>query len=153
MDKTLMDPDLPDGGHLPPERLAALADESPSAVEAHHLASCAVCAEEVAAYQALLTLTRGERDRLGEPLTDWAALSAALAKGAILDAATPVQAPARRRARSSSMFKPLTQATAAALLVASGVAIGRWTARSMPPEFFRRQARSNVGHLPSKAGQ
>jgi hypothetical protein len=131
MDKTLVDPDLPNGGHLPPERLAALADESPSAVEAHHLVSCPICAEEVAAYQALLTLTRGERDRLGEPLTNWAALSAALAEDEILDAGTPLQAPARRRARLS-MLKPLTQAAAAALILASGVAIGRLTVRSMP---------------------
>lgn len=131
MDKTLLDSDPPNGGHLPPERLAALADESPSAVEAHHLASCTICAEEVTAYQALLTLTRGERDRLGEPLTSWAALSAALAKDEILDALTPVQAPARRHARAS-LFKPLTQATAAALILGSGVAIGHFTARSRP---------------------
>lgn len=127
MDKMLMDPDFTGGGHIPPERLAALADESPSAAEAQHLASCALCADEVATYQALLTLTRGERDRLGEPLTSWAALSTALAKEDLLDADTPVRASVSPRSQAPRL-KAIAQATAAAVLVASGIAVGRVTA-------------------------
>jgi hypothetical protein len=147
MDKPLMHPDLPGGDHLPPERLAALADESPSAAEAHHLASCTVCADEVAAYQALLTLTRAERDRLGEPLTSWAALSTALAKEELLDDGLSPQMPLRRRTRPSRL-KPLAQATAAAVLVASGIAIGRFTAQPIA----RDSPTVRVGQTPAIAG-
>jgi hypothetical protein len=132
MDKTLVDPDVADDGHLPPERLAALADEPPSAAEARHLASCAACADEVAAYQTLLTLTRGERDRLGAPLTNWAALSEALTEEALLDAEAPRQIRGLRHGRRPAL-KALAQATAAAVLLASGVTIGRLTARPISP--------------------
>src|SRR5215469_18456167 len=100
MDKTLVGPAMPDGDHLPPERLAALADESPSTAEARHLASCALCAEEVEAFQALLALTRSERDRLDEPLLDWTALSTALARESLLESPTETAAKPSNRNRT-----------------------------------------------------
>ena len=69
----------PDEPHPPPERLAALADEPPTPVEARHLAGCLSCRAEVESYQSLLALARAERDRLSEPLTDWKSLSGVLA--------------------------------------------------------------------------
>ncbi len=133
MDKTLVGPAMPDGDHLPPERLAALADESPSPAEARHLAACALCAEEVEAYQALLTLTRGERDHLDEPLLDWAALSNALAREHLLDGPP---APASRSVRAARgrwpRLGPWGQAAAATALLAAGLTVGRLTAAHQP---------------------
>ena len=42
--------------HLDPERLAALADETPTPAEAEHLAGCLVCRREREAYVALVDL-------------------------------------------------------------------------------------------------
>jgi hypothetical protein len=46
--------------HPPAERLAALADELPTPTEAAHLAECATCREEHAAYVALVAVARDE---------------------------------------------------------------------------------------------
>ncbi len=133
MDRTLVGPAMPDGDHVPPERLAALADESPSPAEARHLASCALCAEEVDAYQALLTLTRGERDRLDEPLLDWAALSKALAREHLLDGpAAPASRPVHATRGRWPHLGPWGQAAAATVLLAAGLMIGRLTAAREP---------------------
>ena len=40
--------------HLDPERLAALAEDQPTHEEAAHLAACAACAREQAAYEELV---------------------------------------------------------------------------------------------------
>jgi hypothetical protein len=119
----------PADSHLVPERLAALADETPTAAEEQHLAACPACSAEVDSYRSLLALTRAERDRLSEPLTDWESLREALA------AETPeTAAPARQRpapvARTRSWA---TRAAAAIVLVSSGVALGRYSARPAPP--------------------
>ncbi len=132
MDKTV-GPAMSDGDHLPPERLAALADESPSPAETRHLASCTLCAEEVEAYQGLLALTRGERDRLDEPLLDWAALSGALARERLLDS-PPVPAVASSGATRDRWPRPgpWAQAAAATVLLAAGLTVGRQTALHQP---------------------
>ena len=128
MDKSLVGPATLDGDHLPAERLAALADESPTAAEARHLASCSLCSEEVETYQALLAMTRSERDRLGEPLLDWSALSMALAREHLLEGTAPAQAkPAR--ARRWPRLGAWGQAVAATLVLGAGIAVGRATAR------------------------
>src|SRR5580698_5278034 len=85
-------PALP-GSHLAPERLAALADEPSTPANEEHLASCRTCAAEVASYRSLLSLTRAERDRLGEPLTNWESLRESLAEEMPLTAASARQAP------------------------------------------------------------
>jgi hypothetical protein len=133
MDKTLVGPAMPDGDHLPPERLAALADETPSPAEARHLASCPLCTEEVETYQALLALTRGERDRLDEPLLDWAALSNALAREHLLEGpAAPASRPVRAAHGRWPRLGPWGQAAAAAVLLAAGLTVGRLTAAHQP---------------------
>jgi hypothetical protein len=125
--------------HIAAARLAALADESPTASEAHHLAACATCADEVAAYQALLAMTRSERDRLGQPLTAWTTLASALERADLLDATTGTRAPGLGRLRPRwPRATQLRQGAAAALLVAAGAVAGRLSAvypqHSAPPQ-------------------
>jgi len=115
---------LPDG-HLAAERLAALADECPTAAESHHLAACARCAEEVSAHRALLDLVRGERDRMGQPLTTWATLAPALERADLIDADLSGTPATHRRHSPSRSQRRWRQAAAAVALVGSGVAAGR----------------------------
>lgn len=93
---------LPSVPHLDPERLAALADEPPTADEAAHLATCLACRRERGAHQALLALVR----ELGpdaeatdaapadadEPLVPWAALAGALRDEGLVRTPEPVAA-------------------------------------------------------------
>jgi len=113
--------------HLAPERLAAVADEPPSSAEAHHLSSCPECAAEVQAFQSLLAITRSERDRLGEPLTTWDTLAAALARedSRIGKAANGLAYTARARPRTRRIAG---RAAAGVVLMAAGVAAGRLSA-------------------------
>jgi hypothetical protein len=119
----------PAESHLVPERLAALADENPTSAEALHLAACPECSAEVDSYRSLLALTRAERDRLNEPLTNWESIREALA------AETPeTAAPARQRpAPAARMRSWATRSAAAVILVSSGVALGRYSARPGAP--------------------
>ena len=64
--------------HLSIERLAELGDVEPTRDEAEHLAQCAQCARERAAYRRLTALAGDERSRLGPPLTEWSSLRARL---------------------------------------------------------------------------
>lgn len=66
--------------HLSPERLAALADSEPAGFEREHLAACAHCVRERAAYQRLLVLAAAERERVMPPLTNWERVAAGLRK-------------------------------------------------------------------------
>ena len=86
--------------HLDPERLAALADEAPTAEEGAHLAHCLACRRERDAYVALLALAQREGRAAAawdapdgmdaEPLTSWASLSTALrAEGLLTTPAAP----------------------------------------------------------------
>lgn len=131
--------------HLDPERLAALADEAPTAEEVAHLAHCLACRRERDAYVALLALAQreGHADDEAEPLTSWASLSTALRDDGLLTRpavataddvdvrvlALPTAAPVRatRGAGVSSPFgaAALRRVAAAALFVAGGMAAGR----------------------------
>src|SRR5262245_58387002 len=113
----------PNMSHLPTERLAALVDEAPTAMELAHLASCAECARERAAYQSLVDLAAVASSRLGAPLTTWDAIAPALAADGVIDTGRAFPVRARRTSR------PWLQAAAAVLLVGGGVAAGRWSAR------------------------
>lgn len=104
--------------HLSFERLAALADEQPTAEENEHLSRCADCARERDAHQSLLAMASTERDVMGLPLTRWDSLSERLHReGLIGRNVRPVVG------RSSRML----QVAAALVLVAGGVALGRAT--------------------------
>jgi hypothetical protein len=121
--------------HLSPERLAALADDDPTAVEATHLAGCARCSAERTAHRTLLVLAHREGARPGDPLTSWTSLAADLRDEGLIGPppdpmtitpthGTPIPG-ARRRFASQGWMR----AAAALLLVAAGAAAGRYSVR------------------------
>jgi hypothetical protein len=123
--------------HLSIERLAALADEPPTADEISHMDACDACAQEVAAHRQLLAMAGSERDVMGIPLTRWDSLATRLrAEGLISDEPMSVTAEfaaplGSRRPSGRAMMR----FAAAILLVAGGVVAGRAsTGASMLPE-------------------
>lgn len=73
--------------HLPIDRLAAMADETPTPEEATHLAACWECRAEVAAYRRLARMS-AMAPLPTEPLTAWSQLAPQLrAEGLIAEAA------------------------------------------------------------------
>ena len=131
--------------HLPAERLAALADEVPSAEEREHLAACAACCRERDAYLRLRELASHESTRLAPALGDWGAIADGLRREGILAPArltitdeSPIatsDAPgddlARHRARRVAEAW-WTRAAAAVLLVVGGIVGGRVSAGASP---------------------
>jgi hypothetical protein len=116
--------------HLPTERLAALGDTEPTAVESAHLADCGACARERDAYRTLLAMAHAEREPLGLPLTRWDSIAEALSAERLVapplrGVAGAIAATSTRR-RSWSML-PMRVA-AGLLLVAGGVIAGRTSA-------------------------
>ena len=115
--------------HLSTDRLAALGDDEPTPAEAAHLATCAECARERAAYRTLVAMAHAERDAIGLPLTRWDAIAEALAADQRTAARPEVTLhralPASRFARASR--RPM-QIAAGLLLVAGGMVAGRVTA-------------------------
>ena len=112
--------------HLPTERLAALADEAPTAAELAHLTSCAECARERAAYQSLVELAASAGSSIGAPLTTWDALRPSLLE----DGAIGVRPAMLRPRRTSS--RAWLQAAAAVLLITGGMIAGRISAGANP---------------------
>jgi hypothetical protein len=108
--------------HLPTERLAAFVDESPSAEELAHLASCAECARERAMFESLAGLAKSESSRIGSPLTTWESLRPALVADGVIDRGRGL------RFRARQVSRPWMQAAAAVLLVAGGTMFGRYSA-------------------------
>jgi hypothetical protein len=135
--------------HLDPERLAALADEAPTAGEGAHLATCLACRRERDAYVSLLALAQREGHAAAdlappaaEPLTSWPALADALrAEGLLAPSAgvvvlereggreparvLPLRTAAVAPSRRAALAPLLRRAAAAALFVAGGMAAGR----------------------------
>lgn len=73
--------------HLSIDRLAAIADETPTGDEATHMAGCWDCRAEVAAFRRLVRLSAMAPIPM-EPLTAWSTLAPQLrAEGIIVDAA------------------------------------------------------------------
>jgi len=112
--------------HLDPDRLAALADERASAEESAHLAACATCASELAAYRRLATLAAQARAPLAAPLSDWDALSAELTEGRGSDIDS---ARGARHWWGRGWPRVALRAAAAVLLSAGGVLVGRASVR------------------------
>ena len=108
--------------HLSPERLAALADETPTAAELAHLAGCGECTRERAAYRNLVELAVNNSAAIASPLTSWEALRPALAQDGIIDGGSRPLSVVRHSRR------PWLQAAAAVLLVAGGMIGGRLSA-------------------------
>src|SRR4051812_7908661 len=121
--------------HLPTERLAALADETPTVEEMAHLATCSSCAREREAYRALLTSAQLEQSRIGVPLTSWESLQPALvADGVIDDGSTPWVGASHRRTVAETLWsRRVLRAAAAVLLVAGGAVAGRVSVTKASP--------------------
>ncbi|HEX6059636.1 MAG TPA: hypothetical protein VFZ11_11555 [Gemmatimonadaceae bacterium] len=118
--------------HLPAERLAALADDEPTTVEADHLAACAACAREWRAYRTLGNLAAGARGAAEAPLLSWDALSERLrAEGlqspapADISSAHPLHAIGPAAARAVAARRWMMRAAAAVVLFAAGAVAGR----------------------------
>lgn len=107
--------------HLSPERLAALAEDPPTAAELAHLTGCAECTGERAAYRALGKLAGGDARQIGAPLTTWESLRPALLADGVIDSGSG--------RLSSRRSRPVWfQAAAAAMLVTGGLVAGRASA-------------------------
>jgi hypothetical protein len=144
--------------HLDAERLAALADEPPTAPEAAHLAACALCRREREAYVALVALTGAERtsDRpagvygvadgpaAAAPSGGWEALAAALRAEGLVDGdaadvrrEAPAPRPFRtprwaRGARRAWAWQAPARMAAGVLVIAGAALLGRASASRTP---------------------
>jgi hypothetical protein len=117
--------------HLSIERLAALADEQPTADERAHLAACPSCAQEVEAHRSLLAMAGSERDTLGIPLTRWDTLAQRLRTEGLMaseqtgSVTAEWAAPVGKRKLSTRAWMRFA---AAVMLIAAGTLIGRASA-------------------------
>ena len=111
--------------HVSDERLAALADDEPTAAEAAHLAICATCARERAAHRAVLSMAGAERTRLTPPLSSWDAIAEGLAREAT--AARDARSIGRPRLPAGAS-RTAMRIAAAILLMVVGMAAGRYSA-------------------------
>jgi hypothetical protein len=139
--------------HLPTERLAALADETPTSEELAHLTACELCARERAAVQRLRAIAAAESARIGAPLTSWESLAPALRADGLIDDGRP--APARRRfgVWGRAFDRTALRAAAAVLLVAGGVSLGRVSAGESPlPIGSGTSSRVAAGEVPPQYG-
>lgn len=121
--------------HLSTDRLAAIADDTPTPGEATHLAGCWDCRAEVAAYRRLARLA-AMAPVPNEPLTAWSQLAPQLrAEGIIVDAhrtATPGGGspivPLMNQGRKPRLQVWALRAAAGLALVIGGGLLGRMTA-------------------------
>jgi hypothetical protein len=138
--------------HLSIERLAALADEQPTADELRHLDGCADCAQEVAAHRSLLSMAGAERDVMGIPLTRWDTLAKKLREDGLISSepmsvtaefATPV---GKRKPSSRALMR----LAAAIMLVVGGAVMGRAStgASILPGGVLDTEATSGVARGP-----
>jgi hypothetical protein len=113
--------------HLSTERLAALADERPTAEEHAHLTRCADCARELEAHRSLVSLASSERETMGIPLTRWSTLSERLREEGLIAAQEPGSVTAEWASPIKRHYsaRALLRVAAALMLVASGAVIGR----------------------------
>ena len=116
--------------HLSIDRLAAVADETPTPDEATHLAGCWDCRAEVAAFRRLARLS-AMAPTPSEPLTAWSQLAPQLrAEGIIVDVTrgggAPV-VPLTRDGRKPRLQVWALRAAAGLALVIGGALIGRAT--------------------------
>jgi len=126
--------------HLSTDRLAAIADDTPTADEATHLAGCWDCRAELSAYRRLARLS-AMAPLPTEPLSAWSRLAPQLrAEGLIVDAHGAVVAPALGgSARDDRSIVPLSsrrpggitrylRVAAGVALLIGAAAVGRYSA-------------------------
>jgi hypothetical protein len=134
--------------HLSTERLAALADERPTADEHEHLSRCGDCARELDALRSLVSLAGSERGAMGIPLTRWTTLAERLRdEGLIVTAehesvTAEWASPIKRRYSTRALLR----VAAVLMLVASGVVMGRASAgESLLPGIVGLEPGESVG--------
>ncbi|MFN2399772.1 MAG: hypothetical protein ABR543_14225 [Gemmatimonadaceae bacterium] len=145
--------------HISAERLAALADDEPSAEEASHLETCAECTRARRAHESLLIMTARQADILNEPLTTWPVLAGLLrAEGLIRDtgdaSATHSQLPAGTPGRRSPASRWWLQAAAAVALAVGGAFFGRWSVAGLDGGFMASDSgRTSTTPVSSRIGR
>ena len=140
--------------HLSIERLAALADEQPTADERAHLAACPSCAQEVEAHRSLLAMAGSERDTLGIPLTRWDTLAQRLRTEGLMSSDQPGSvtaewaAPLGKRKLSG---RAMMRVAAAVMLLVGGTVIGRASAgASLLPGGLTDNPATQTAGLPTR---
>ena len=121
--------------HLSTDRLAALGDDIPTPDEVAHLATCAECATERAAYRTLVSMAHAEREPFGLPLTRWDAIAAALPHAESLGPSDAVDELSARRAaprRFAASSRWQLRIAAGLLILAAGAIAGRVSAGAAP---------------------
>jgi hypothetical protein len=114
-------------GHISSQRLAALADEQPTADENDHLSRCADCLRELEAHRSLVSLASSERESMGIPLTRWNTLAERLREEGLIVTAEHESvtaewaSPIKRRYSTRALLR----VAAVLMLLASGVVMGR----------------------------
>lgn len=111
--------------HLPIERLAELADGEPTSAEKDHLAECAMCSAERAAYRRVVAMAADERRRIAPPLTDWGSLSNELRQQGIIT--TRAEA-SERKALTERITRIAGRVAAGFLILTTGLVSGRLSA-------------------------
>ena len=135
--------------HLSTDRLAALGDESPTPVEAAHLAACDACAREHAAYRALVTMAHEERGAIGIPLTRFESIAGALTADQV-DLVTSPRASLGVVRKSRRYLGAPVRAAAGFLLLAGGVVAGRASAGAPPLPFRGARTESVAAATPAR---
>lgn len=111
--------------HLPIERLAELADGEPAGAEREHLAGCAMCAAELAAYERIVAMAADERRRIAPPISTWGSLSQELRLEGLI--VTREEATARK-AFTDRLTRWGARAAAGFIILATGLVSGRVSA-------------------------
>lgn len=124
--------------HLSTERLAAIADDNPTADEATHVAGCWDCRAELAAYRRLARLSAMAPVPM-EPLTAWSELAPRLRDEGIINASGHASggsagATLQPRRRLPAWVLPAwgLRAAAGVVLVLGGALVGRASSAGLP---------------------
>ncbi len=104
--------------HLNPERLAALSDDTPSAIEAAHITTCDACSAELAAQRRLARLAAAAQVVPGTPVSNFDALVPRLQAEGLIAV----------RNRGAAVRRWSARIAASLVLVSGGVFAGRKTA-------------------------
>lgn len=127
--------------HLSPERLAALADETPTPIEAAHLTTCDDCASEAAAQRKLSRLAAAAGSGSIAPLSNFDALVPRMRAEGLID-------PADRRAKVRQWALRIAAAVG---FVVVGAGVGRMSAGAPLPLVASSTGTSNPVALVQEA--
>ena len=115
--------------HLSTERLAAIADDNPTADEATHVAGCWDCRAELAAYRRLARLSARAPVPM-EPLTAWSQRAPRLRDEGIINSSGHLAVTTSQRRRGLPAWG--LRAAAGVVLVLGGALVGRASSTGLP---------------------